>query len=199
MPDKTSLFDRAMPVLASLDIAASLEYFHELGFETYDFGDSNYGIAIREHIEIHFWLCREQARRREHFLLRPCERHSCAARGSPQAHRCGRSRRNAVGYGRTVCVRPERQPGEIRSGDGQVHSGEHRAGSALGTSVRRRPRGIGSDFERGDRPAEVPGEEAGEAAPTLEHVVQGTSVSRRFRTSLGVVRVNRLEPPGEVP
>ena len=60
MPDETSLFDRAMPVLASLDIAASLDFFHKLGFETHDFGDHGYGIAIREHIEIHFWLCTDR-------------------------------------------------------------------------------------------------------------------------------------------
>ena len=51
------MFDRAIPVLASLDIATSLDYFHKLGFKTHNFGDKNYGIAIREHIEIHFWLC----------------------------------------------------------------------------------------------------------------------------------------------
>ncbi len=55
-----SIFDRAMPVLASLDIAASLHFFNKLGFETRDFGDSNYGIAVREHIEIHFWLCADR-------------------------------------------------------------------------------------------------------------------------------------------
>ena len=60
MPDTTSLFDRAMPVLASLDIGASLDFFRKLGFETRDFGDSNYGIAIREHIEIHFWHCADR-------------------------------------------------------------------------------------------------------------------------------------------
>ena len=60
MPDTTSLFDRAMPVLASLDIGASLDFFRKLGFETQDFGDSNYGIANREHIEIHFWLCADR-------------------------------------------------------------------------------------------------------------------------------------------
>ena len=60
MPDRPSMFDRAMPVLASLDIAASLDFFHRLGFETHDFGDSSYGIAIREHIEIHFWLCADR-------------------------------------------------------------------------------------------------------------------------------------------
>ena len=60
MPDRPSMFDRAMPVLASPDIAASLDFFRRLGFETHDFGDSGYGIAIREHIEIHFWLCTER-------------------------------------------------------------------------------------------------------------------------------------------
>ena len=53
------MFDRAIPVLASLEIASSLDYFHKLGFETHNFGD-NYGIAIREHIEIHFWLCTDK-------------------------------------------------------------------------------------------------------------------------------------------
>ena len=60
MPDEPSIFDRAIPVLASLDIAASLDLFRTLGFETHDFGDHNYGIAVREHIEIHFWLCTDR-------------------------------------------------------------------------------------------------------------------------------------------
>ena len=60
MPGQSSMFDRAIPVLASLDIAASLEFFHKLGFETHDFGEHNYGIAIREHIEIHLWLCTDK-------------------------------------------------------------------------------------------------------------------------------------------
>ena len=54
------MFDRAMPVLASLEIATSLDFFHKLGFETHNFGDNSYGIAIREHIEIHFWLCTDK-------------------------------------------------------------------------------------------------------------------------------------------
>ena len=59
MPDKISIFDRAVPVLASLEIAVSLAHFHKLGFETHNFGD-NYGIAIREHVESHFWLCTDK-------------------------------------------------------------------------------------------------------------------------------------------
>lgn len=49
-----------MPVLASPDIAASLDFFRRLGFETQDFGDANCGISVREHIEIHFWLCADR-------------------------------------------------------------------------------------------------------------------------------------------
>ena len=60
MPDKPSIFDRAIPVLASPDIAASLDFFRKLGFETQDFGASGYGIALREHVEIHFWLCADR-------------------------------------------------------------------------------------------------------------------------------------------
>ena len=60
MPDMPSIFDRAIPVLASPDIAASLDLFQKLGFETQDFGASGYGIALSEHIEIHFWLCADR-------------------------------------------------------------------------------------------------------------------------------------------
>ena len=47
MSNMTSLFDRAMPVLASLDIAASLDVFRKLGFDTQNFDGNDYGIAIR--------------------------------------------------------------------------------------------------------------------------------------------------------
>ncbi len=60
MSNTTSLFDRAIPVLASLDIAVSLDFFRKLGFDTQNFDDNDYGIAIREHIEIHFWLCADR-------------------------------------------------------------------------------------------------------------------------------------------
>lgn len=60
MPDSASLFDRAIAVLASLNIAALIDHFSKLGFETHDFGENNYGIATREHIEIHFWLCADK-------------------------------------------------------------------------------------------------------------------------------------------
>ena len=59
MPDNASMFDRSIPILASLDIAASLAFFNRLGFETHAFGD-NYGIAVREHVEIHFLYCADK-------------------------------------------------------------------------------------------------------------------------------------------
>ncbi len=40
MPDSTSLFERAIPLLASLDIGASLDHFNKLGFEAHNFGDN---------------------------------------------------------------------------------------------------------------------------------------------------------------
>ena len=36
IPDKASMFDRAILVLASLEIATSLDFFHKLGFKTHD-------------------------------------------------------------------------------------------------------------------------------------------------------------------
>ena len=59
MPDNASLFDRSIPILATQDIAASLAFFNRLGFETHAFGD-NYGIAVREHVEIHFLHCADK-------------------------------------------------------------------------------------------------------------------------------------------
>lgn len=59
MPVKISMFDHAIPVLASLEIATLLDYFHKPGFATHNFGD-NYGIVIREYTEIHFWLCTDK-------------------------------------------------------------------------------------------------------------------------------------------
>ena len=46
----------AIPKLASLDIARSLAFYEKLGFTT---GNSypDYGIAARDGIQLHFWLC----------------------------------------------------------------------------------------------------------------------------------------------
>lgn len=51
-------FGKAIPVLASLDIARTLKFFDEvLGFKTRHLEDFSYGMAARGQVEIHFWLC----------------------------------------------------------------------------------------------------------------------------------------------
>ncbi len=48
----------AIPKLASLDIARSLAFFERLGFERRgDYAD--YGIVVRDGVQIHFWLCHD--------------------------------------------------------------------------------------------------------------------------------------------
>ena len=132
MPDKTPMFDRAIPVLAALEIATSLDYFHKLGFETHDFGDNNYGFAIREHIEIHFWLCADRhVAENTSCYVRVNDIHALHA-DFARRFDVGEVVETPVGHGRTVCVRPERQPGEVRSKYRQARPGGRRAGSAFG-------------------------------------------------------------------
>lgn len=51
-------FGKAIPILASLDIARTLQFFDEvLGFQTRHFEDFSYGMAVRDDVEIHFGLC----------------------------------------------------------------------------------------------------------------------------------------------
>lgn len=57
MTDKKLQFGKAIPILASLDIARSLRFFNELGFNTRHIEDYSYGIATRDDVEIHFWHC----------------------------------------------------------------------------------------------------------------------------------------------
>ncbi|MGY8526025.1 VOC family protein [Paracidovorax citrulli] len=55
-------FGKAIPVLASLDMARTLSFYESvLGFETRNFGDSGYGIAVRDDTELHFWACEDRA------------------------------------------------------------------------------------------------------------------------------------------
>lgn len=54
-------FGKAIPVLASRDIARSLRFFDEvLGFRTQQVNNFSYGMAARGDVEIHFWLCNEK-------------------------------------------------------------------------------------------------------------------------------------------
>ena len=54
------VFGKAIPVLASLDIARTLQFFDDvLGFKKQHIEDFSYGMAARGDVEIHFWLCKE--------------------------------------------------------------------------------------------------------------------------------------------
>ncbi|AKJ69460.1 glyoxalase [Pandoraea thiooxydans] len=58
MAENELAFGKAIPVLASLDIARTLKFFNEvLGFRTRHLDDFSYGMAARGDVEIHFWLC----------------------------------------------------------------------------------------------------------------------------------------------
>ena len=52
----TSRLISAIPKLASLDIEKSLAFFERLGFAR-KFASSTYGVAERDSVAIHFWLC----------------------------------------------------------------------------------------------------------------------------------------------
>lgn len=54
-------FGKAIPVLASLDMARTLNFYREvLGFSTQHFEGFSYGMAVRGDTEIHFWACNDQ-------------------------------------------------------------------------------------------------------------------------------------------
>lgn len=54
-------FGKAIPVLASLDMARTLNFYKTvLGFQTRQFEEFNYGIAVRGDTELHFWACNDK-------------------------------------------------------------------------------------------------------------------------------------------
>lgn len=56
-----SQFLSAVPVLASLDIGRSVQFFSEkLGFEKVYAAQGAYGIVARGPVEIHFWACTDR-------------------------------------------------------------------------------------------------------------------------------------------
>jgi len=56
-----STLGKAIPVLASLDMARTLDFYREtLGFSTRHFAAQSYGIALRGDTELHFWACSEK-------------------------------------------------------------------------------------------------------------------------------------------
>lgn len=51
-------FGKAIPVLASLDMARTLAFYADvLGFTTHHVAGFTYGIAVRGDTELHFWDC----------------------------------------------------------------------------------------------------------------------------------------------
>ncbi|MEO0897610.1 MAG: VOC family protein [Bacteroidota bacterium] len=51
---------KAAPVLASLDILKSLDFYEQkLGFRR-TYGDEGYGVIVRDDIVIHFWKCEDK-------------------------------------------------------------------------------------------------------------------------------------------
>ena len=56
-----SFFLQPIPVLPSLDIARTVEFYTTiLGFRTYYHADNSYAILRRDNSEIHFWACDEK-------------------------------------------------------------------------------------------------------------------------------------------
>lgn len=57
MSERPYAIGKSIPVLASLDMARTLEFYAKLGFtKAYD-GDPGYGIVCWGDVEIHFWAC----------------------------------------------------------------------------------------------------------------------------------------------
>lgn len=51
----------AIPVLASLDIFESVDFYQtKLGFDKVGWKDKDYAVIGRDHIEIHFWRCKDK-------------------------------------------------------------------------------------------------------------------------------------------
>ena len=49
---------RAVPVLASLDIGKTISFYKEkMGFTKISWKDENYAVIGRDTVEIHFWKC----------------------------------------------------------------------------------------------------------------------------------------------
>ena len=49
---------RAVPVLASLDIFKTVTFYQEkMGFDKIGWKDKNYAVIGRDNIEVHFWKC----------------------------------------------------------------------------------------------------------------------------------------------
>jgi hypothetical protein len=50
----------AIPVLASLNIADTMDFYQSLNFRVVYQEEGNYGIVQRDNVEIHFWACSDK-------------------------------------------------------------------------------------------------------------------------------------------
>jgi len=83
----TTDFARAIPVLASLDIAETGAFYVDwLGFSV-GYQDGNYLIVKREDMELHFWKTDDRKFPREHVLLHPRRSGRRTPRGVHRAQR----------------------------------------------------------------------------------------------------------------
>lgn len=52
---------RAVPVLASLNIAKTVQFYQEkMGFDKFGWQDENYAVIGRDKVELHFWKCNDK-------------------------------------------------------------------------------------------------------------------------------------------
>ncbi|KPA90334.1 bleomycin resistance protein [Pseudomonas sp. RHF3.3-3] len=51
---------KAVPILASTDIARTIDFYRSLGFKGHYFEDFSYGMAGWGEVELHFWKCEDK-------------------------------------------------------------------------------------------------------------------------------------------
>lgn len=57
MTDTQPRLSKAIPILASTDIARTIDFYRRLGFKGQHLEDFSYGMAAWGEVELHFWSC----------------------------------------------------------------------------------------------------------------------------------------------
>ncbi|MHC8407654.1 bleomycin resistance protein [Pseudomonas sp. TMB3-21] len=60
MTDTKPRLSKAIPILASTDIARTLDFYRGLGFKAQHFEDFSYGMAAWGDVELLFWSCADK-------------------------------------------------------------------------------------------------------------------------------------------
>ena len=118
MPETdTPTMERAIPVLASLDLESTQRFYAErLGFERL-FTYPDYAISGRDGVQVHFWLTDDPAHRGEHVVPHRCRRHRCALRRDAGSRSCPSrwaASRTTVGIQGVRGARRRRQHDQVR-------------------------------------------------------------------------------------